>query len=323
MLRFFPAPRDERETEFEPKRFLKSINPRYEVSGTWKPLKVEGRVPPKVLFVDGVRRTEFRSTIFDGNRFVGEGIFISIGAGVLEVDLSTERPSYNLLESKVGRYFIHHLEERVEVPPLWEVFDENFLLRFESVHSPLRDLGKTANYLMKRLEIEVAKSYLRDDRLLIMDGTVKTSRFYPSVAYLVKEQKNFYLQGMEQILFDLKEGERTPIFLFEERTTAFKDGKPYEVSVKKLASYVRISGQFGDPTAGLVRIELPYTENVKDAVETVERAAAAAILFANDPLRDRRAPQNLTSIAFLERELRRYLGKYELVRRKILGLLKT
>ncbi|NPB05560.1 MAG: hypothetical protein GXO08_04175 [Aquificae bacterium] len=322
MLRFFPAPDEDRETDFEPKRFLRNLDPHYEVGGVWKPLEVKTRLPERILFVDGVRRTEFRSTIFSGGRYAGEGIFISVGAGVLEVDLSGQRPEYRLLRSEVRRFFIYHSEGPLSVPERWAVEVGERVLTFRSVFSPLPDLGKTANYLMKRLELEGARGFFGSP-LLLLDGTVKTSRFYPGVAYLVKEQKNFYLEGLEEVLFDLKRGQRTPLFLFEEKTTAFRNGRFVETSVRKLACYVRLTDGWGDPTAGLARVELPYTEDRETAVKTAEAAAAAALAFANDPLRDRRAPQNLTTVSYLERRLRRLLGEYGLVRRAVLRLLSS
>lgn len=320
MLRFFPNPREERETEQETRKIAEILDPSYEVDGSWKPIKVKTEVPKKLLFVDGVRRTEYRTTIFDDDQFLGEAIFISIGAGALEVDFTGRGPHYNVLFPTIERYFIYSISRAVEIPPYWETSIGNYTLRFKSLMAFGRDLGKTANLQMGKLEVRVSQKVLTDNHFLLMDGPVKKNLYQENVAYLVKDQKNIYLQGKEEIIFKLQKGYRTPIFLFEEFVGGLtKEGKYKTKKVKKLASYVCLADRVGlnDPTLSLLRIELPFTKDVKKAVETVEKAAAAALMFANKPLRDFRAPQNLTTIAFLEKELRRYLGEYKLIRRQI------
>ncbi len=320
MLRFFPNPRENREFEEETRRVVEILDPSYETCGSWNPIKVEEKIPKKLLFVDGVRRTEFRTTIFDDNHFLGEAIFISVGVGVLKVSFDEQRANYELINPTVKRFFIYHSEENLEIPPFWETKIGNYLLKFETIKSPSRNLGKLANLQMGKLEIEAAFSSLSKDSFLIMDGPVKRNRFLKNVAYLVKEQKNIYLQGREDIVFRLKRGYRTPLFLFEEHVEGLTKNGEYKVGkVKKLACYVCLADKEGlsDPTLNLARIELPYTENGEEAIKTAEMAAAAALFFANKPLRDFRAPQNLTTIAFLEKQLRRYLGEYSLIRRKV------
>jgi hypothetical protein len=63
-------------------------------------------------------------------------------------------------------------------------------------------------------------------------------------------------------------------------------------------------------------LELPFDEKAdpKEVIDTLEKAAAIALKFANHPLRDRRSPQNLTAIAYLEKNLRAYLGNHKLIR---------
>jgi len=320
MLRFFPNPREERETELETRRVAEILDPTYEVVGSWNPIRVDTDIPQRILFVDGVRRTELRTTIFDDDRFLGEAIFISVGAGALKVDLTKRRLDYELLFPSVERYFIYHARKETDIPPYWETRIGNYRLRFDSAKSPDRDLGKVANLKMGRLELSVSQKVESEGHFLLMDGPVKRNHFSEGVAYLVKEQKNIYLEGKEEIVFKLQKGYRTPIFLFEEQVNGLtKNGKWKSLKVKKLGAYVCLSERVGlsDPTLSLARIEIPHTENVEKAVETIDKAAVVALLFANNPLRDYRAPQNLTAIAFLEKQLRRYLGEHGLIRRKV------
>ncbi|RTZ61488.1 MAG: hypothetical protein DSZ31_00220 [Gammaproteobacteria bacterium] len=322
MLRFFPAEREVRNEEYQPKKFVKTLNPFLEVEReSWKPIKLEGNLPPKIVFIDGVRRTEYRVEIFDGNRFAGEGIFISIGAGALLIDRSLGRADYKLLYRDVKRYFIHNAKG-VKVPPRWETTVGETKLVFETKESPMENVSDYANAVMKKMELEVLRKVHSPDTFVVADGPTKTTKFFPNVVYLVKESRYFYLQGLEEVLFNLKKGERTPLFLFEEEVKRTKGGKTEEVKVKKVGCYVRLAQVHPqmvveNPLAGIARLEVPHGGDLKLIKEIMEKGASVAVYFANDPLRDRRSPQNLTAIAVLEKELRRLLGKYELIRRRV------
>ncbi len=322
MLRFFPAEREVRNEEYQPKKFVKTLNPYLEVKReNWKPIKLEGNLPPKIVFIDGVRRTEYRVEIFDGNRFAGEGIFISIGAGALLIDRSSGKVEFSFPVREVRRFFIHNAKG-VKVPPRWETTVGETKLVFETKESPMENVSEYANALMRRMELEILTRFGNGDTLVVSDGPVKTTKFFKNIVYLVKESKYLYLQGLEGVLFNLKKGERTPLFLFEEEVKRTKGGKTEEVKVKKVGCYVRLAQvhpqmAVENPLAGIARLEVPHGGDLKLIKETMEKGATVAVYFANDPLRDRRSPQNLTAIAVLEKELRRLLGKYELVRRRV------
>jgi hypothetical protein len=120
----------------------------------------------------------------------------------------------------------------------------------------------------------------------------------------------------------LRPGERTPAFVFEEPTDP-KTPEGAKQPLKKVAVYARLPGWGANPLEDVVRLELPLDERAEpgEVVKTLERAASLALRFANHPLRDRRSPQNLTAIAFLERYLRPYLGKKKLLRSLIYAAL--
>jgi hypothetical protein len=325
MIRFFGSHREERSEEYETKKVIESTEPSYEVPvSKWKPIEVRETLPRKILFVDGVRRTEYRVTIFNENSFLGEGIFISLGAGLAEVDFSKGgSPEYRCINPKIVRFFIHNSEEN-NLPSEWKLKIGNTKVVYKTLKSLDREVSLFANVVLRKLEAEVSIPYLKENAFILMDGTVKFSKFYPNLAYLIKDSTYFYLpKGQEKILLELKRGERTPVFLFEEKTKAFnkKTGKIEERKVKKLGCYVKIDGQTSpgtyDPLTSLVRIELPFYDEPKEVRKTVEKAASVALHFANNNLRDRRSPQNLTAIAYLEKELRRYLGNYKILRREI------
>ncbi len=323
MLRFYPSDREERGEDFKQKRVSKILDPSLE-SEDWKPLEVKGDIPPKLVFIDGVRRTEFRVSIFNGKTFAGEGIFISIGAGALLVDLTLPRVEYRVISPVVKRFFITNVGNG-EIPPRWGFDTDGQRVEFETVFSPIGDISAYANFLMKKLEVEVLKKVRGEDTFVVMDGPVKLRKFLDNVVYLVKDSSYYYIEGFEEILFQLREGQRTPAFLFEETVNSISERGIGEVKVTKAGCYVKLSTPFGginfeNPLWGIARLEVPQGERNR-VVEVLRKGAAVAYRFANHPLRDRRSPQNLTTIAHLERELRRRLGKYEIIRRGVGNLL--
>jgi len=313
MLRFYPSPREERENEFQPKKFLKSL--KTDLEGDWKPLEVKGKLPERIAFVDGVRRTEYRVGIFEGSKFAGEGIFISIAAGSILIEREGNRFSYRLLSQRVERFFIHNTEGEFE-----EITFKTDSQRvvFKPLRSPIGDISLYANYVMKKMEVETLGEIYDKNLAVVMDGPVKVSKFFPNVAYLVKESGYYYLQGLEEILFKLREGWRTPLFLYEEPVKGLSKGGLKEIKLKKVGSYIKLSERgFGNPLHSLARLEFPFSKEIDSLKEAVNWASAVVFHFANDPLRDWRSPQNLTAIAFLEKELRRKLGEYRFIRRKL------
>ncbi|GEM_PF-3058377 len=330
MLRFFPQ-RDEKNEDFKPKKVVKSLKPDWEIPlKGWQPIEVDlNLLPKRVFFIDGVRRTELRVSIFDGKTFLGEGIFVSLGAGFVEIDFSRRFFRYRpQLFNGVKRYFIHNAAKKINnFPTEWNIKGRGFNTVYKTIYSPDEDISAFANLLMRKLEVETFKGLkLKEGDFLLMDGTVKTTKFVPNVAYLAKDFRYIHLdEEYFEILFNLKKGQRTPAFLFEEITTYFdkREGKFKERVVPKIGTYIKLADNSPQPSFkenpffGLARIEIPLVENKKDAILTLEKAAALAVFFANHPLRDKRSPQNLTPIAFLEKHLRRYLGHYSLLRREI------
>jgi hypothetical protein len=81
--------------------------------------------------------------------------------------------------------------------------------------------------------------------------------------------------------------------------------------------YLRLPGPPGGPLAGVVRLECPASVAADDAVALACRTASVLPRFASSPYKDRRAPQNLTPVAGLERHLRHRLGDQALVLRAL------
>ena len=69
--------------------------------------------------------------------------------------------------------------------------------------------------------------------------------------------------------------------------------------------------------SGIVRLELPGTGSVTDAITRAEVVSACLPRFASEPHKEARAPQNLYPISGLERELRRRIGDPVLLERAL------
>jgi hypothetical protein len=320
MVVFRPSPERFREEEFKPRKLVR-IKELLE-GNSWEPKRVKASPPPSVCFVDGVRRTEYRTAVFsDDGRFAGEGIFLSLGAGALLVN--TERGDFEVFSPLVERFFVHNTKDE-NIPETFSVEVGRNILNFKSIPSRSDDISAFGNLLMRELEKKVAAKVLKEKKtFLVMDGTVKLKRFFPNAVHLVKDGVGFYDREEGELLLKLKKGERSPLFLFEEPVTVAKKGFS-ERKIKKVGCYVKLSdGPFTDPFASIVRLEMPLDGDTPPGrmVKTFERGAAAVLRYANDPLRDPRAPKNLTTVAFLEKELRRRLGRYESIRAAVLRTL--
>ena len=216
------------------------------------------------------------------------------------------------------RLFIHNTQRAFKEV---EIKTDSQNLVFKPLRSPIGEISVFANRVMKKLETRLLKEVNDQKTPIIADGPVKLFNFYPNVAYIVKESRYFYVSGWEELLFNLKRGERTPLFLYEEPLERITQEGIKEIKTQKVGSYIKLwEGRFlGNPLGAIARIEFPYGGSLQQLKEAVSWASAVALHFANDPLRDKRSPQNLTAIAFLERELRRKLGEYSFIRRKLEG----
>jgi hypothetical protein len=322
-LRYYPLPEEQTEETQQP-RFSEAADYTYEVKG-WKPIPVRDFEFKKVYFVDGVRYTHAKVGVAEDENFdtIGYGIFISMAAGVCKVEKDRlGRYDYAVLHPRTGRFFVHTLKDAL-LPSEFRFGVGNGEVVFKTIEAV--DLSVGAALLLRKLEKEVVKKLWSGgfDGFTLMDGTVKTRRFVPDAAHVVKKSNVFYLSGdHRRILGFLRAGERTPAFVFEEPTDPETPEGGKKI-LKKVGIYARLPGWGGDPLSHLVRIELPFDEraNPREVVETLEKAAALSMRFANHPLMDRRSPQNLTAVAFLERQLRTYLGKNKLLRSLIYAAL--
>jgi hypothetical protein len=153
------------------------------------------------------------------------------------------------------------------------------------------------------LEWEVARRL--SGGLLVVDGPVRFLRPHglPLLGYIKTHWARYLPEGAESLLQALRPGERTPVFRVR------RGGR-------ELASwYLRlplVPEGLRPPQAGLLRVETPLEDSFS---ELADLSLSLFPLLASHPVKDPRAPQNLTPIGALERELARRMGSQEVVDR--------
>ena len=121
----------------------------------------------------------------------------------------------------------------------------------------------------------------------------------------MKRFHQWYVGIEEQALIPrLRVGERTPLFRIE-------DGTPRYAWFMCIAEL----GALFHPLSGVVRLEALGEAPLDAAVRLAEQCAVALPRLASSPIRDARAPQNLTPVGALEASLTHRLGDPLRVRR--------
>lgn len=171
-----------------------------------------------------------------------------------------------------------------------------------SPDAPLHELQTR----MRQAEGQLAEELAVDGLLVVVDGPLNfvRSRDLPVVGYI----KSHY-----RMLLPLEHHKRVPELAARERTSLFGLG------ADRYSCYLRLTepGATSGPWAGIVRLEVPQSAGLSQAIEVVDRVAGAVPRFAGIPHRDPRAPQNLQPVGALETHLRHRLGDQGLATRAV------
>jgi hypothetical protein len=262
---------------------------------SWKPMDPAAMaLPERVLFVDGVRRT-------DARLWIGPfpGLACSIAAGVVECVPGSAR----ILNARVRRVIFTSA-------PQSEITDVgDGPARYESVGFPDADEQRLANAVQGSLidlEIEVSKQSRSDGDLLLVDGPLRGRDALPrTLGYIKTQQKQYLPERLAGVVTELNPGQRTPIF---------RIAGVYQ----RLTWYLRLPGGNNAPWAGIVRVECSAELPEHQAIALADLSAATVPRFASVSFKDPRAPQNLVPIAGLEKRLRTALGDARLLHRTLL-----
>lgn len=292
------------------------------LAADWAPVQPSAvTLPDAVLFVDGVRRIEARlwieqpdtadpttgATLVEGAAVMalcasyaaGTVCCCSTGAHLLTGEsrrgLFTTAVNAEDVTTSAGDY-------RVNVTP--DNPDENLAVL----------LGAALQRNLADLEVIVAanaRSALADHGvpdggdLLVIDGPLRGRTHLPRALGFIKSHRASYLPAHQNnVVSQLKAGERTPVFLMG-------------TSWDRHSWYLRLPCRAGAPWAGIVRVECAADLSATQVIDLANLSQVALPEYASEEYKDTRAPQNLVSVAGLERELRRRLGSQPLLTRAL------
>ncbi len=282
----------------------------------WKPISPKTGGNLRVAFVDGVLRFEQGVYLEGSGGKTFRGTFLSIGAGAIITEPGRVNTlADSLAKAVVRRYLIlHGAPQGVEGTFSFEL--GNFSITFNLLNTR-DDTSSTAINLMRREELKVALEVMRERKpdLIIADGNLHYTpegETPPLIGLVKTHRKNYIPEKENRVLRELNIFERTPIVKLHPKGK--EQGKETR-RLDKFTWYVRIGKQEG--FSGLVRLEVRAGVGLKTAVELADKTASTLPLFASDPIRDMRSPQNLLPVGFLEKILRKLMGDHLLIKRAI------
>lgn len=276
----------------------------------WRPILPTGRViaPPRLIFVDGVRRIEARAIGRRRGR-VFHAAFGSYGVGHVEV---TEAGAL-LGEPRIERVLVIGGGESLPNP-----IEVGGALLYRAVSTakpdadaPLARIQGEMRLAEERLARELAN---REDTLVVADGPLTfADPVRGSAVGYIKRIFELYVDGsLLEVLARLPPGARSPIF-----------GLKTPERFARYSWFVRLAQPHPGESdlAGIVRLEVSDAVGFEAARRLADATAGLLPRFSPSRGRDPRAPQNLLPIGALEGQLRRRLGDARLVRRRIATLI--
>lgn len=264
-----------------------TINPDVEFpAAAWRPIRPPAMANRPVAFTDGVRRIDANLVWSTDDGAFHLGLAGSVAAGVVHCDGRAE-----ITEVALDRVLLLGV-------PTEAVQTRAARWRYQPLRQAADDPGRLSIELqqtMADLEVSVAADAARHAELVVVDGPIRRREGVANAVGHIKSHHHRYLPpSLAPIIGELEAGERTPLFAI---------GAPFP----RLSWYLRLPGPRQHPWSGVVRHEIPFTDE-HEARRLADLAAALVPRFASRPARDPRAPQNLTPISGLEAQLRHRLG---------------
>lgn len=263
----------------------------------WAPRSASPDVRPaaSVLFVDGVLRVDARVWVTGDDGIDRQGLCGSYAAGAVHCDaraaLTAAEVRHGLFTAAPGAAPIDTAHARFDVRPVVGEQTDQLVLGLQQ--------------RMRELEIGVALTAGEGAELIVVDGPLTDRQSVPGAIGYVKTHHARYLPDeVAPVVGALAPGQRTPVFLATTKWSRF-------------SWYLRLPTEVSHDWAGVVRCEASADLAPAEAIALADRVTATLPRFASVPHKDPRAPQNLTPIAGLERELRRRLGDQALLYRAL------
>lgn len=297
-----------------------TVDPNVE-GGDWvkRKLTYEPTLPKKIIFIDGRRRLDARFLGRQGNEVL-YGAFATIAVGAVVINLTNSTASFwpPIIRRTIA------LGGNCTAPvtnipcPLGTraqlTYDLCLTAPDNEPQTPL-SLVQTA---MLEQEAKFAMQFAGEPEVLIIrDGPLlhQSYKVPESTLGYVKTMGLAYLpDDYAKLLWQLDIGERTPIFAIGQA------GNPN----RRWSWYLR-SGQSNlnpkllgyHDLQGLVRLDLHSEVPITRAIKIAELSSYLIPQYASHPSRDSRAPQNLTPVGGLEKELGRWMGNKAVIERRL------
>ena len=286
-----------------------------EVEGEWIPHQPVAPMPSVVNIVDGVQRTDAHALTETGGAVV-PSLFGSYAAGVVRCEGGRARVLTDEALLRVERCHI----QAGQAPASFEVPIRSTPLIYRGVAAEMdatpAKLGELLTRQMLNAGAALTESLSRDgDALTLVDGLLHAPPTGRRVAGYVKRTARWHLPADARgLLMEMPVGARTPLF----RITGGSGAEP-RAGRDRYACFVRMAdlGPHVHPLSTVMRVEMPASLPLDEAVDLANECTVALPRFASSPVHDARAPQNLTPVRGLERALRRRLGDAAWLRRRI------
>ncbi len=254
-----------------------------------------------LAFVDGVRRGEASLWTEDPTTGVGgRGVAGAHACGSVIADGMTPPLFGAVRVRRLAIWGSGLTGDLPDVPGGWSW--ESRSVADPDPDAPLKDLQTR----MRQEEGRLAEALCAEGYLTVVDGPLNfvRSRDLPVVGYV----KTHY-----RALLEPEHHRRIPKLGPGERTSLFRLGKD------RYSAYLRLApvSATASPWTGIVRLEIPQSAGLREAIEMANRIAGALPRFAGVAHRDPRAPQNLQPIGALETHLRHLLGHPGLATRAV------
>jgi hypothetical protein len=258
-----------------------------------------GHLDGPVAFVDGVRRGEATLYLMDGG-LTARAVAGAHGCGAV-LAVPERRCGYD--GCAVRRMVIWGSGCRAALPAVkggWSWSSHS--VANDDPAAPLQELQRR----MREAEGRLAEELCGHGYLAIVDGPLNfiRSRDLPVVG-LVKTHYRALLAPDQHA--------RVPSLAMGERTSLFRKREDIYSAYLRLAPRSAMAG----PWAGIVRIELPASTGLREAIHVADRVAASLPRYAGVAHIDPRAPQNLQPIGALETHLRHLLSDPGLAARAV------
>ena len=261
----------------------------------WQPIDGDpSDAVDRVLFVDGIRRTEAQIWVSEGHTS-RLGVCASVAAGAV---LCTPEKA-TVVDAEVFRgFYAGPLEGAKDIETRHGCYT---YVQCSSDQPEHLNLGIQNRMTSLETAIVVGpggggqQSLDTGADLVIFDGPIRGRNQSNGVGYIKTQHVQYLPESHQSIIGRLTNGQRTPVFHI--------DG-----SFSRYSWYIRLPSPPSHPLAGVVRCEVSATGEAAEAANRAAQTIAVLPRYASEPHKEPRAPQNLYPIAGLEAQLRRRLG---------------